>query len=122
VRSLTSLLLFTLAGCAQTPAEAPATGTAGSNDTEKVATPATAQAGTISNVKGAQSAGSTGGPAGYHVIERNGTKYYCEDKPALGTRIKARTTCLTAEQYAREKQDAQDTMREKQGQRPINSQ
>jgi hypothetical protein len=66
---------------------------------------------------GAAGAADSASATGYHVIERNGIKYYCADKPALGTRIKSRVACLTAEQYEVARAEAIDTMREKQGQR-----
>ena len=61
-------------------------------------------------------------PHGYHVIDRDGQKFYCTDTPALGTRIKSRVTCMSADQFARAQQEAKDKMREKQGQRLIQGQ
>jgi hypothetical protein len=56
-------------------------------------------------------------PHGYHLVVRKGVPYYCSNEPALGTRVKSRKTCLTREQFEQARTDAQQKMREKQGQR-----
>ena len=55
-------------------------------------------------------------PGGYHVVDRNGDKFYCTDAPQLGTRVKSRVQCVSQEQFERSQTEAQDKMREKQGQ------
>jgi hypothetical protein len=104
-----ALLVF--CGCTQTPATDSPSASAPANSAGADAA--------VSPVRevGAAGAADSASPTGYHVIERNGIRYYCADKPALGTRIKSRVACLTAEQYEVAREEAIDTVREKQGQR-----
>jgi hypothetical protein len=113
LRPLLAAMIVMICGCAQTPAAAPP---AASATTGASGAGADAPASPVREV-GAAGASGTTVPKDYHVVERNGIKYYCVDKPALGTRVKSRATCLTAEQYEVARQDAINTMREKQGQR-----
>lgn len=131
MRLLPLSLALALAACAQTPSHGPAAGATADSDaapapaaasapTENAAQPAEQVATTSAEAGTAATSGSGAPPLvppGYHVIEKNGEKFYCTDTPALGTRIKSRTTCMTREQFERSRQEAQDKMREKQGQR-----
>jgi hypothetical protein len=112
LRPLLAAAILVICGCTQTPATAPpaASASTAANNTGADAP--------VSPIREVGAAGvDPAGPTGYHVVERNGIKYYCADKQALGTRIKSRVACLTAEQYEVARQEAINTVREKQGQR-----
>jgi hypothetical protein len=125
VRSILGLVALLCVGCAsQTPAEkpAPAAPGAAAADAKPAAsaqlanseTPAvTAAAGSVSS-SGVKKAMAV--PGGYHIVERNGEKFYCTDAPQLGTRVKSRVQCVSQEQFERSQTEAQDKMRERQGQ------
>ena len=107
LRSLFAAAILTICGCTQTPATAPPGASAERCRQRAADAP-------VSPVREVGAAGADpAGPTGYHVVERNGIKYYCNDKPALGTRIKSRVACLTAEQYEVARQEAINTVREK---------
>lgn len=119
MRTLAFLLTVTVAGCAGAPADPPSTAAAVDKATSAAEQPAPAAAAgseSTSPVKGASAVGG-GGTGRYHIIERDGVKFYCTDKPALGTRVKSRSTCMSEDQYLAAQQSAKDKMREKQGQR-----
>jgi hypothetical protein len=131
LRLLPLSFALALAACAQTPTQGPAAGAAADSSaapapaaTAATAAPAAKPAEQVA-ATGAQGATEAAGgaaartatPTGYHVIEKNGQKFYCTDTPAMGTRIKSRTSCMSQEQFERSRQEAQDKMREKQGQR-----
>ena len=113
MRPIAFLPLAILAACAQAPTNQPASGAASDTAAPAQATPAPA---VTPAEGGGQVAATAPVPPGYQVVVRNGQKYYCSDKPVLGSRLKSKATCLTQEQYEMARQDAKDKMREKQGQ------
>jgi hypothetical protein len=48
--------------------------------------------------------------AGYKVVNENGQQLFCRRKPITGTRLKQKTTCLTAEQMREEANKARDAV------------
>lgn len=80
------------------------------------------QLGGSSRVCGQRSAGALcrryceGGPLSRRRSQR--CEIYCTDKPALGTRVKSRQTCLTQEQYELSRQDAQKAIAREAGPAP----
>ena len=130
MRPIAFLPLVILTACAQAPTNQPASGAASDTAETHAAAPAAPAAPAATTAQAAPAAGSqaaegaapqaeqrpTAPPSGYQVVVRNGQRYYCSDKPVLGSRLKSRQTCLTEEQYEMARQDAKDKMREKQGQ------
>jgi hypothetical protein len=49
--------------------------------------------------------------AGYKVVNEKGKQLYCRRDLITGTRLHYQTTCLTAEQLAQQKRDADEMMR-----------
>jgi hypothetical protein len=130
VRPIAFLPLVILTACAQAPTNQPASGAASDTAETHAAAPAapaapataSAQATPAADTVAAEGAAPqteqrpSAPPVGYMVVIRNGQRFYCSDKPVLGSRLKSRQTCLTEEQYEMARQDAKDKMREKQGQ------
>jgi len=99
--------LTALAGCASKPRPAPqAPPPVATHEAPAVETKPTARVASVSaaNIAEAQK-------AGYKVVNEKGTQLLCRKSLITGTRLKYQTTCLTAEQYAEQSRDAQDSMR-----------
>lgn len=116
MRSIVAFMALICFGCAsQSPVDEPEVAGA----TAQIADANSAPASTSPVRSAGGGAGANDVPHGYHLVDRDGQKFYCSDKPAFGTRVKSRVTCISAEQFEQARNDARDKMREKQGQRIV---